>query len=51
MKKLVILLLLLQGCSVVEILRPCDKDHPVNCEIQDAVEDKIRIEIEDLFKE
>ena len=51
MKKLVILLLLLQGCSVVEILRPCDKDHRLNCRIEDTAEDYVRITIEDLFKE
>ena len=63
MKKLVIILLLLQGCSALEVLPglcytdkdgtyvcPCDKDHPLNCEIKDAVEDYVRIEIDELFK-
>ena len=59
MKKL-ILLLLLQGCSVVDIfctdeagtyLCPCTPENQLNCRIEDAVEDKIRIEIEDWFKE
>ena len=64
MKKLVLILLLLQGCSALEVLPglcytdkegthlcPCDKDHRLNCIIEDVVEDKVRIEIEDLFKE
>ena len=60
MKKLVIVLLLIQGCSVVDIfctdedgtyLCPCTPENQLNCRIEDAVEDKIRIEIEDLFKE
>ena len=64
MKKLLVILLLLQGCSALEVLPglcyndregtylcPCDQDHPLNCVIEDVVEDKVRIEIEDLFKE
>ena len=58
------LLLFLFSCSALEVLPglcytdkegtyicPCDKDHPLNCEIKDAVEDYVRIEIEELFKE
>ena len=64
MKKLILLLVLLQGCSALEVLPglcytdkegtylcPCDKDHRLNCVIEDVVEDKVRIEIEELFKE
>ena len=64
MKKLVIILLLLQGCSALEVLPglcytdkegthlcPCDKDHRLNCIIEDVVEDKVRIEIDEWFKE
>jgi hypothetical protein len=67
MKKLVIILLLLQGCSSFEGLQilpglcyndrdgthlcPCDKDHRLNCIIEDVVEDKVRIEIDEWFKE
>ena len=59
MKKL-ILLLLLQGCSTLDIfctdedgtyLCPCTSENLLNCRIEDAVDDKIRIELEDLFKE
>ena len=61
MKKL-ILLLLLQGCTMFEPLPglcytdkegtyvcPCDKDHPLACEIEDVIDDYIRIKIEDVF--
>ena len=61
MKKLILILLLLQGCSALEILPglcytdkegtyicPCDADHRMGCVIRDAVEDKVRIEINDL---
>ena len=64
MKKLILLLVLLQGCSALEVLPglcytdkegthlcPCDKDHRLNCQIEDAAEDYVRIEIEELFKE
>ena len=56
------LLLFLFSCSALEVLPglcytdeegtylcPCDKDHRLNCRIEDAVEDYIRIEIEDVF--
>ena len=62
MKKLLLLLLLLQGCTIFEPLEglcytdkegtylcPCDKDHPLACEIEDIVDDYIRIKIEDMF--
>ena len=52
------------SCSALEVLPglcytdkegthlcPCDKDHRLNCIIEDVVEDKVRIEIEELFKE
>jgi hypothetical protein len=61
MKKL-LLLLLLQGCTIFEPLEglcytdkegtyicPCDKDHPLACEIEDIVDDYVRIKIEDMF--
>ena len=61
MKKL-LLLLLLQGCVIYEPLEglcytdkegtyicPCDKDHPLACEIEDIVDDYVRIKIEDMF--
>jgi hypothetical protein len=61
MKKL-LLLLLLQGCAIYEPLEglcytdkegtyicPCDKDHPLACEIEDIVDDYVRIKIEDMF--
>jgi hypothetical protein len=64
MKKLIVILLLLQGCSALEVLPglcytdkdgthlcPCDKDHRLNCIIEDVVEDKVRIEIDEWFKE
>ena len=67
MKKLIVILLLLQGCSSFEGLQilpglcytdkegthlcPCDEDHRLNCIIEDVVEDKVRIEIDELFKE
>ena len=67
MKKLIVILLLLQGCSSFEGLQilpglcyndrdgthlcPCDKDHPLNCALEDAADDFVRIEIEELFKE
>ena len=60
---LICLLLFLFSCSALEVLPglcytdeegtylcPCDKDHRLNCYIEDAVEDKVRIEIEDLFE-
>ena len=50
------------SCSALEVLPglcytdkegthlcPCDKDHPLNCALEDAAEDYIRIEIEELF--
>ena len=58
MKKLVIILLLLQGCSALEVLPglcytdkegthlcPCDKDHRLNCIIEDAVDDYVGMKI------
>ena len=64
MKKLLILVLILQGCSTLEILPglcyndkdgtylcPCTPENQLNCRIEDAVEDYVRIEIEEWFKE
>ena len=64
MKKLLVILLLLQGCSALEVLPglcytdkegtylcPCDADHNMGCVIRDAADDFVRIEIEELFKE
>ena len=60
MKKLIVLLILLQGCSVVDIfctdedgtyLCPCTPENQLNCRIEEAAEVYGRITIEDLFKE
>ena len=58
------LLLFLFSCSALEILPglcytdkdgtylcPCTPENQLNCRIEDAVEDYVRIEIEELFKE
>ena len=64
MKKLIVILLLLQGCSALEVLPglcytdkdgtylcPCTPENQLNCRIEDAVEDYVRIEIDEWFKE
>ena len=58
------LLLFLFSCSALEVLPglcytdkdgtylcPCTPENQLNCRIEDAVEDYVRIEIEDWFKE
>lgn len=57
------LLLFLFSCSALEVLPglcytdkdgtylcPCSPENQLNCRIEDAVEDYVRIEIEDLFE-
>ena len=59
---LICLLLFLFSCSALEVLPglcytdkdgtylcPCTPENQLNCQIEDAVEDYIRIEIEDVF--